>query len=78
MFPRAPLAAAEGLRAPLRFAVALAAGSLGAALAAGVLAAGMSPVIISLSILTLAVPVSLIGLWLTTRAPNRMLPHVAR
>lgn len=51
--------------------------SVGSALAAGALTAGLSPLIWSLTMMSLAVPVSLIGLWRVARAPHRMRSHVA-
>jgi len=52
--------------------------SVGSALLAGALTTGPSPLIWSLALMTLAVPVSLIGFVLVARAPNRMSSHVAR
>ncbi len=54
------------------------AASAGSGLMTGGLTVGLSPLIRSLTMMTLAVPVSLIGLWLVARAPHRMRSHVAR
>lgn len=54
------------------------AASAGSTLAAGALTAGPTPLIWVLTTMTLAVPVSLLGLWLVARAPQRMRSHVAR
>lgn len=53
------------------------AASAGSGLVTGALTVGLSPLIWSLTMMTLAVPVSLIGLWLVARAPHRMRSHVA-
>ncbi|MBI2072764.1 MAG: hypothetical protein HYW06_09040 [Gemmatimonadetes bacterium] len=52
--------------------------AVGSALVTGALTVGLSPMIWSLAILTLAVPVSLIGFLLAVRPTHRMRPHVAR
>lgn len=54
------------------------AASAGSGLVTGALSVGLSPLIWSLTMMTLAVPVSLVGLWLAARAPHRMHSHVAR
>ena len=52
--------------------------SAGAVLAAVVLPASRTQLIWSITMMTLAVPVSVVGLWLVARAPQRMRSHVAR
>lgn len=54
------------------------AASAGSALAAVALTAGLTRLLSLFTMVTLALPVSVVGLWLVARAPHRMPSHVAR